>query len=229
MDNCAPVFDIVSFFPKDFPSKSVNEPFIQKIMAAAFPGKEWVKGDPDKKEPDYFCDGVPFEFTIASDSKKKNSFVQKLFWKKYSSEDIERDVFNYILERVQDKASKEYSVSGVYLCVLCLLDLSKWVLDYYGSYTYDMFDYPRDQFFEELREEYIKTGIFKNIFIIFPDPCVTWWIYDVLTEARFRYALTDEEIKSGTMPFSIYKEMYEKLFPANEQRIELNAKGGKKE
>ena len=92
-----------------------------------------------------------------------------------------------------------------------------------------MFDYPREQFFEELREEYIKTGIFKNIFIIFPDPCVTWWIYDVLTEARFRYALTDEEIKSGTMPFSIYKEMYEKLFPANEQRIELNAKGGKKE
>lgn len=86
-----------------------------------------MQGNPDKFEPDYFFNGIPFEFTIASDSKKKSNFVQQFFWGKYSSEDVEQDVFSYIMERICDKASKKYSVENVHLCILCLLDLSNWV------------------------------------------------------------------------------------------------------
>lgn len=213
MDTNALEFEFISYYPKDFYHKSVNEPFIQKIMASAFPGTEWVNGNPNNFEPDYFCNGVPFEFTIASDSKKRNNLIQKLLWKKYSTEDVEQDVISYIQERIQDKASKRYSVNNVHLCVLCLLDLSDWVSDYYGSYTHELGDYRRKQFFADLRDKYINTGVFNNIFIIFPDLGATWWVYDVLTEKRSCYSLTDEEILSGTMPYSALKELYESYFP----------------
>ena len=110
MDESAPAFNIVSFFPKGFTSKHINEPFIQKIMASVLPDGEWIQGDPNKSEPDYLFNGTPFEFTIASDSRKKNNFIQQYFRGIYSSEDVEQDVFSYIRERICDKASKKYSV-----------------------------------------------------------------------------------------------------------------------
>ena len=213
MDDSVPVFNIVSFFPKDFRNKNVNEPFIQKIMSSVLPTGEWQQGDPGKFEPDYFLNGTPFEFTIASDSKKKNNFIQQLFLGKYSSDDVEQDVFSYITERIHDKSSKKYSVENVHLCILCLLDLSNWVLDYYGSVTHALVDYSRQQFFEKTRSEFIDTKVFSNIFILFPDPCAKWWIYDVRTESRAFYELTDDEIKSGKVPFVMYKEIYDKIFP----------------
>ena len=63
--------DIMFFYPEGFMNKSINEPFIKRIMASVLPTGEWTPGDPNKFEPDYFLNGTPFEFTIASDSKKK--------------------------------------------------------------------------------------------------------------------------------------------------------------
>lgn len=216
MESNAPAFDIVSFYPENFKSKSVNEPFIQKIMASVLPDGEWIPGDASKSEPDYFCNGTPFEFTLASNSKKKGNFIQRYFGGTFSSEDVEQDVCSYIYERIKDKASKHYSVEGVHLCVLCLLDLSRWVSDYYGSFAHDIVDWQRQEFFIKLRDEFIKTGLFANIFIIFPDPCVTWWVYDVLSEGRANRSLTDAEIKSGIIPFHMFKNYYEQFFPSEE-------------
>ena len=67
MDDSAPAFEIVSYYPKNFLNKTVNEPFIQMIMASVLPSGEWVCGDPNKFEPDYFFNATPFEFTLASD------------------------------------------------------------------------------------------------------------------------------------------------------------------
>ncbi len=216
MNESAPVFETVSFYPKNFTSKTVNEPFIQRIMASVLPDGKWVPGEASKFEPDYFFNGTPFEFTLASNSRKKGNFIQRYFGGTFSSEDVEQDVFSYIYERIQDKASKKYSVQRVHLCVLCLLDLSNWVSDYYGSFTHDIVDWQRQEFFAKLRAEFIETGRFANIFIIFPDPCVTWWVYDVLTGGRASRVLTDAEIKSGTVPFHMYKQFYDKYFPSEE-------------
>ena len=122
-----------------------------------------ISKNPDRFEPDCFFNGTPFEFTIASDSKKRHNFIQQFFWGRYSSEDVEQDVFSYITERICDKASKKYSVDNVHLCILCLLDLS------------------------------IDAGVFSNVFIIFSDPCAKWWVYDVLTDNRSFYEITDAD------------------------------------
>ncbi len=80
---------------------------------------EWRQGNLDVFEPDYFVDNIPFEFTLASDSKKKTNFIQKMMKGTYESVNIESDVFAYIEERIADKATRKYSVGGsLSLCIV---------------------------------------------------------------------------------------------------------------
>lgn len=200
-----PFYDVVEYLPPNFWNKTKNEPFIQKLMSLIFPETTWVPGNPDNFEPDYFCNGVPFEFTIASDSKKKNNFIQRIQRRTYFAESVNEDFFCYIRERIADKSTKKYSVHNVHLCVLCLLDLTDWVLDKYGSVTHGLADWPRQAFFEEIRTTYITTGIFSNIFILFPDMFAKWWIWDISTNRKSSIQFDDSVLKSGEYPYCILK------------------------
>ncbi len=194
-------FDVIEFLPHNFFSKEKNEPFIKEIMSAVLKDTVWIPGNPDNFETDYFCDGIPFEFTLASDSKRKNNFIQRVQRGTYSSEDVEKEAIAYIRERIADKAAKKYSVSNVHLCVLCLLDMFNWVSDEYGSITHTLTDWRRKQFFDEIKSDYIDTGIFNNIFIIFPDVCAKWWVWDLRSNHKASIQLSDSEINSGKYPY----------------------------
>lgn len=200
-----PFYDVVEYLPPNFWNKTKNEPFIQKLMSLIIPETTWEPGNPDKSEPDYYCNGVPFEFTIASDSKKKNNFVQRIQRHTYSTENLGEDFFRYIRERIADKATRKYSGHNVHLCVLCLLDLTDWVLDQYGSVTYEVADWPRRNFFDEIKQTYITTKIFANIFILFPDCQAKWWIWDVGTDHRASVRLDERSLASGEYPYCILK------------------------
>lgn len=194
-------FTVTEYFPKDFFRNSVNEPFIQEIMSTVLERDNWRAGIPETFEPDYFCDNVPFEFTLASNSKKKNNFIQKLQRGIYSTDDVETDVISFISERIADKSTRHYSVPNVHLCVLCILDLFDWVSDEYGSVTHDLVDWRRKEFFEQIRAKYIKAKVFSNIFLIFPDISARWWVWDVLSGAKRFVQLSDEQIQSGKYPY----------------------------
>lgn len=194
-------FDVIEFLPHNFFSKEKNEPFIKEIMSAVLKDTVWIPGNPDNFETDYFCDGIPFEFTLASDSKRKNNFIQRVQRGTYSSEDVEKDAIAYIRERIADKAAKKYSVSNVHLCVLCLLDMFNWVSDEYGSITHELISWRRNQFFDKMKSDYIDTGIFNNIFLIFPDLCAKWRVWDLLSNHKASIQLSDSEISSGKYPY----------------------------
>lgn len=202
---------MTAFLPANFFSKSVNEPFIQQIMRIALGHENWLPGNADNFEPDYFCDGVPFEFTIASDRKKKGNYIQKLRSGTYTSEDMEQDVIQYIRESIQQKLGKKYSVSNVHLCVLCLIDLTYWVSDEYGSETHDLLDHTRTSFFEWIKERCIDTEQFSNVFVIFPDAAAKWWVWDVKTGHKASVQLSAESILSQKVPFWLTREVYEDL------------------
>ena len=113
--------------------------------------------------------------------------------------------FRYIRERIADKATRKYSGHNVHLCVLCLLDLTDWVLDKYGSVTYEVADWPRRKFFDEIKQTYITTKIFANIFILFLDCQAKWWIWDVGTDHRASVRLDERSLASGEYPYCILK------------------------
>ena len=211
LEDGRPYADIYCYFPPNFFHKSVNEPFIQQIMSIVLERKNWTPGNPDLLEPDYFCDGVPFEFTIASDKRNKKNFIQRYRFGQYTSEDVETDVFSYIDTALRSKAEKNYSVTNVHLCVLCLIDGTSWVLDEYGSVTYHLVDGRREEFFSEIKNRYINSKIFQNIFLIFPDMSAKWWVWDVLTNKRSSVQLLPSHLMCKKIPFIIEQHTFDKI------------------
>ena len=211
LEDGRPYADIYCYFPPNFFHKSVNEPFVQQIMSIVLERKNWTPGNPDTLEPDYFCDGVPFEFTIASDKRNKNNFIQRYRVGQYASEDVEADIFGYIDTALRSKARKNYSVPNVHLCVLCLIDGTSWVLDEYGSITYHLVDGRREKFFSEIKRRYINNKIFQNIFLIFPDMSAKWWVWDVLTNQRSCVQISPSQIMSKKVPFVLEQNIYDEL------------------
>ncbi len=217
-----PSVEIISFLPDDFFNKRINEPFIRFIMEHILEESEWQPGNPDKGEPDYFCNGIPIEFTLVADTKKTDSFVMRMKQGHFESHDVETEVFNYIAERIADKATKNYSVGNVHLCMLCMLDMFGWVAGEYGSVFHELLDYKRKEFFKYLKEYYIDTGKFSNVFILFPDMCAKWWMFDVKTDVKVSYQLSDDEIKYHKLPFILEKHAYEELM-AKSRDVEAKA------
>ena len=96
----------------------------------------------------------------------KDNFIKKMKDGEYTSENVEKDAFCYIEEQIKDKTTKEYSLENVHLCILCLLDRFNWVSDEYGSWTHFITDYQRELFFKYIKESYIDSKSFNNIFLI---------------------------------------------------------------
>ena len=202
---------VPAFLPENFLNKSVNEPFIQRIMGTTFERDNWIQGDANKFEPDYFCDGVPFEFTIASDRKRKNNFVQRFRSGRYTSENIEQDFFQYISESVKEKLEKRYSVTNVHLCILCLMNLTCWVNDEYGSYLHCTLDHNREEMFAWIKEQCIDSCKFKNVFVIFPDMYATWWVWDIRTDNKAKIQLGPQYMLKHGYPFWLEKSKFDLL------------------
>ena len=74
-----------------------------------------------------------------------------------------------------------------------------------GSVTYEVADWPRREFFDEIKQTYITTKIFANIFILFPDCQAKWWIWDVGTDHRASVQLDERSLASGEYPYCILK------------------------
>lgn len=195
--------DVVSFTPPNFFSKCVNEEFTKLIMSQVIGQGKWLPGDPTVNEPDYFCNGIPLEFTLASDRKKKGNYIQRIMRHQYSTEDAESDISEYIIASVDQKIAKNYSVPNVHLCILCYMDLTNWVLDEYGSVTHCLVDDRRQSLFETVYEKCIESGKFYNVFIIFPDLTAKWWVWDVSTNKKASIQLSREDILSEKYPYVI--------------------------
>jgi hypothetical protein len=203
--------ETVEFFPNRFFDHDVNEPFAKEILQTVFGGEGWRYGDPQKKEPDLFFGEISIELTLACDRNTTENYIRKIKAGDYTTEDAEAEQLRFIDESIFDKTTRIYSVDGVNLCVICTIAMQDWVSDYYGSVTHFIVDWRRQQYFEDLRSKYINSGKFSNIYILFPDLCASWWLFDLKTESRKIICLTDEQINSGKYPYVMIKKCREKL------------------
>lgn len=206
-----PYIDIVNFYPDNFFDKHINEEFIQNVMRIALQIDDWREGNANYFEQDRLCGTVPFEFTIASDSRRKNTFVQKMKTGKYVSEDIDKDMFEYISTALDKKAQKEYSKPNTHLSILCIEELTSWVFDEYGVVSTIFVHDRREEFFSKIKMKYIESGIFNNIFIIFPDIFAKWWVWDVKTNKKVSIQLLENDILSEKIPFVMEKSAYNEI------------------
>ncbi len=209
-----PVFEVLSFLPKDFFKKEVNEEFTLLVMKSVLGVDKWEKGNPNKNEPDYLFNGYPFEFTLASDkckNRKKDNFINRLRTVSYTSENVEDDIICYIEQQIEDKAKKQYSTPSVNLCVLCLVERFDWISDEYGSYTHFMIDHKREQFFNKIKAKYIDAKRFNDIFLIFPDMTATWWLWSVSSNEKFSLQVTPQMIEREKYPYFIEKRLCQQL------------------
>ena len=212
----------VLFYPENFFDKTVNEDFIQKTMQLALERDDWRVGNANLFEQDRFLGKNPFEFTIASDEKKKNTFVQKMRLARYTSKDIENDMFEYITTALKKKAKKEYKDSNTYLCILCIQELTSWVLDeYFASWTFFAHD-RRREYFDTIKADYIEPGIFKNIFIIFPDIFAKWWVWDVRTDNKVAICLSENDILSQKIPFALEEKIFNEIIKGSNSKDYLS-------
>ncbi len=144
-----PTFEVLTFLPKNFFNKEINEKFIKLVMKSVLGNGIWQKGNPELKEPDYIFNNIPLEFTLASDKcnkNNKNNFINKLRTITYTTNNSEDDLICYIQEQIEEKSKKQYSLSNVHLCVLCLIEQFDWVSDKYGSYTHCFTNHKRELF-----------------------------------------------------------------------------------
>lgn len=210
----APTFEAVIYFPENFFDKSVNEPFIQMVMEFVLERTNWRHGNADSSEPDYFCDEVPFEFTIASDRKKKGNFIQRLQVQSmaYTSDDIEKDICQYIQTSIEKKLEKNYAVKNVHLCVLCTMNLTCWVPEEHRSNFYCIVGgSERKNLFQWIKDNCIKTGKFSNVFVIFPSMNAKWWVWDVATNHKGHIQLSEEVLATKLFPFCVDKDSYDEI------------------
>ena len=110
-------YQVFEVEPCDFYSKTINEPFVKWIMSQVVIDGEWRSGDANLGEPDFFCDNIPFEITLASDHKKK-SVIQSLKTVTYKSQSIMQEAWHNMEESLRDKCTKNYSVNNVNVCIL---------------------------------------------------------------------------------------------------------------
>ena len=186
---------------------------MQYIMSRTLLKDGWKRGDPNKFEPDYFCDGVSFEFAMASTGEKGDTYVRKIKNAEYASNDVEKDAMNYIWKSVEKKARKNYAVEHINLCVLCLLNLYGWMSDEYGSVLVTADDLRREKFLDNLKTQYIKSKRFDNIFIIILGLAAEWWVFDMKKGTKSYVQLKEREMVEGKMPYTTIKSDYsERIF-----------------
>ena len=138
--------------------------------------------------------------------------MRKFKFRKYETEDVEKDVFNQIEASINDKLGKGYVGKNVHLCVLCVMNLSFWVYDEYDSETQSLLASERENLFDWIEEKAINSGKFGNVFLIFPDSKHNWWVWDVKSKFKAKISLSKDDILGGKIPFWMDRDTYTSYF-----------------
>jgi len=163
------------FLPPDFLKKEVNERVVFEMLKAAKGFRGARRGIPP--EPDFVVDGQGIEVTFASGRDHKKDFIRDFCDGLFDPSADQSESIAYINNALERKAGKFYSTPKTSLAILCMLEIFDWV-------------YPesreRDQLFAHIQDEYIRPGIFENVYLLVPSLRQEWFAYDIRRGERTR-------------------------------------------
>ena len=199
--------DFNVYFPVNFFSKRINEPFHRYLLCEIFDITPELchYGDPNKGEPDLLLDGQWIELTLASNADKTMNYVNDIRTHKLTSDEIQETSIKVISAACKKKSEKKYSVKNTSLSVLLILPVYVWVAKYYSNIP-DLIPKTRlGEMLFNLKREYIDSGRFDEIIIHMPGFAYDWFSLSVKSQSMLqKTTLSDEQIKSQKYPY-VYK------------------------
>ena len=171
-----------------FFEKRVNEEFANNVLQDVF-SFQTVRHGKDGLEADLIFDEEhAFEITLVCDKKKHNNLIQRLLTAYqgvglFHSDDIQGEILSMIETCVAKKAQKQYTGNDVNLCLIVPFPMLSWV-DGSMDVIEMLFVTPKSKVFYNLRNKYLQTKKFKNIYILLPDVDKSWWILDLKGKRR---------------------------------------------
>ena len=180
------------YMPKNFLNKQVNESIVFQIMNTVYAYRSYRRGNPLDKEPDFIVDGQGLEVTFASADKTRPSFIDDFCDGVYSYEDADADYPQFIINALERKAQKHYATSKTSVAILCMLEMFNWVDDAYGSMTSYLFEQPKLELLNQIRETYLQTNIFENVYLIVPSLSKKWFVFDIKNQMETALDVVDE-------------------------------------
>ena len=162
----------------DFFNKKFNESFAATVIKEALLFQTYRHGN-DLDEPDFIFDEKEwFEIALICDSKKKNNLIQRIIKQNLKSDDVEEELLGMIRESVEKKSQKNYIDTHPNLCLICPLPIIDWISDEFDAVEL-IFSSKKRRTFDNIYTNYVKKGIFKEVFLMVPDIAGTWWMIDL--------------------------------------------------
>ena len=171
-----------------FFEKRVNEEFAAKVLQSVF-RFQMVRHGKDGTEADLiFDEEYAFEITLVCDKKKHNNLIQRLLRayqriETFHSDDIEGEILSMVEDCVAKKANKQYANNDVNLCLVVPFPMVSWI-DGSMDIIEMLFVTPKSKVFNNLRDKYLQTKKFKNIYILLPDIDKSWRVIDLKGSKR---------------------------------------------
>jgi hypothetical protein len=196
------------FFPEDFFKKHVNEPFNQFLIESCFgiepDNNEVTYGDPNKKEPDLFIYGYPFELTLASKKTDTMNYIKNIKDHSFTTDNIEDISIDCLRNACLKKSKKNYTTIDNSLSIILTFPVFVWATATYSNIKVLPPQTKLPLLLNELRALYIDGGKFIEILIHMPGFLSDWISYSCKRECEINHRfLNDSEITSRRYPYVI--------------------------
>ena len=171
-----------------FFEKQVNEEFAANVIQDILSFRTLRHGKDGSEADLIFDEEHAFEVTLICDKKKHNNLIQRLLTAyqglgSFHSDDIQGEILSMIETCVAKKAQKQYTGEDMNLCLIVPFPMVSWV-DGSMDVIEMLFVTPKSKVFYNLRNKYLQTKKFKNIYILLPDVDKSWWIIDLKGKRR---------------------------------------------
>lgn len=159
------------------------------------------RGDESKKEPDFKIGGEWVEIRYSEEKAQRHMKQEG----SYQSNRTLQLFIEEVQHAIEAKAKKTYSVDNVAVGILSLIDTTLFSCENKGNKLHDCIIKQRDDFFEHLVQEYITTGIFKNIYIVTIGYDRVFVVFDIKKFNDYEDFIYHIGIKEGSnVPYRIF-------------------------
>ena len=175
---------MVTNLPKNFYTRhtvngidtNLSEQLVLDILKSYFACEDIMRGNPNNREPDYRLVNEWVEITNIETKAQRD--LKHNNW--FREERNGTDIIILIDNALEKKSNKKYSVAKCSVALLCI-DYAPFLFDKCKNSLYEPYIQKYvDDFYDKLYNNYLKVGVFGNIYILCINTNNRFTIIDIL-------------------------------------------------